>query len=339
MALPAQSTRVTLALRPKPDITESTFKAEKQSIRSLYPQKPNDILVRVDYVSIDPAMKGWLDDRRSYIAPVAIGATMRAGGVGTVVKVFEGAGATSKVKVGDAVRGYFGWAEYVTVDAKDVEILHAPSGTTPLDFLGVLGDPGMTAYFGFLDVAKPKAGETVVVSGAAGAVGSIVCQIAKIKGCKVIAIAGGPDKCAWLEKDLGVDRAIDYKSKTFVNDFKKHVGYLDVYFDNVGGEILDLCLTRLNKNARIAICGAISAYTGGKPKGISGYLNLISQRASITGFVVFDYIKRYPEAVKDLGQWIHEGKLKARTHVEDGPVERCPEALGKLFKGANTGKM
>jgi len=212
-----------------------------------------------------------------------------------------------------------------------------PSGSETLDFLGPLGMTGMTAYFGLLDVGQPKPGETLVVTGAAGATGSMVCQIGKLKGLKVIAIAGSDDKCSWLENEIGVDKALNYKSPTFTEDFKQ-IGYLDVMFDNVAGDILNLALTRLNKGARVVLCGAISQYNAAKPTGLTSYLSLISQRAKIQGFIVFDYASRYNEAKQDISQWISEGKIKRKFHVVDG-LERCPETLQLLFSGGNTGKL
>lgn len=284
-------------------------------------------------MSLDPAMRGWLNDSRSYVKPVAIGETMRAGGLGVVEKVGEGSG----LKVGDYVYGTVGWTEWGVYPDKELRVIQVPKGTEVLDFLGPLGMTGLTAYFGLFEIGKIKAGETLVVSGAAGATGSIVCQLGKLSGAKVIAIAGTQEKCTWLEKDLGVDKALNYKSPTFRQEFKDAVGYLDVFFDNVGGEILDLALTRLKKNARIALCGAISDYNS-KPKGLTGYLNLISQTASIRGFLVFDYAKQFPKAVQELSTWLIEGKLQRKFHVVEG-LEHAPEALPLLFSGGNTGKL
>ncbi|KAG9051539.1 hypothetical protein FS837_004049 [Tulasnella sp. UAMH 9824] len=333
MTLPSEATKIVLAERPKGSVDDSTFRTERVPMTSLTPSKSTEVLVRVDYVSMDPAMRGWLNNSRSYVPPVQIGETMRAGGIGTVVKVHETEG---KLKIGDVVQGFFGWTNYALMDESKLTALNPPPGATALDYLGVLGNPALTAYFGLLEVGQLKSGDTCVVSGAAGAVGSVVCQIAKLKGAKVIAIAGSDDKCKWLETDLRVDKALNYKSPSFRDDFK-NVGYLDVYFDNVGGEILDLCLTRLNKGARVALCGAISDYNN-KPKGLTGYLNLISQRAKIEGFIVFDYVSRYEEARTELAQWLKEGKLKRRFHIEQG-LENCPKHLNGLFAGVNTGKM
>ncbi|KAH9994842.1 hypothetical protein BJV77DRAFT_282082 [Russula vinacea] len=214
-----------------------------------------------------------------------------------------------------------------------------PPGAQLLDFLGPLGIAGgFTAYFGLLDVAQIKAGETLVVSGAAGQVGSLVCQIGKLYGAKVIGIAGTDEKCRWLREELKIDAALNYKSPTFHEEFKDTVGYLDVFFDNVGGEILNFAMTRLKQKARIALCGAISDYNALKPKGISAYMNLIVQRAKIEGFVVSDYAKRYPEALRDLSKWISEGRIIRKYHIIEG-LENAPGALPLLFTGGNTGKL
>jgi len=266
---------------------------------------------------------------------VQIGETMRAGGIGTVVKV---GGEVQGLKVGDVVSGRPGWTEYAVLPEKELKKIVVPPNAQLLDFLGPLGLTGLTAYFGLLDIGAPKAGETLVVTGAAGATGSIVCQIGKLKGLKVIAIAGADDKCAWLEKELGVDKAINYKSENFAKELKESVGYLDVMFDNVGGDILNLCLTILNKGARIVLCGAISQYNTSKPKGLTSYMTLIGQRAKMQGFIVMDYAPRYSEAIKEMVGWISEGKIQRKFHIEEG-LEKCPEAIQLLFSGGNTGKL
>jgi len=325
-----KATNIVLAERPVGPVSAKTF-----AIKSVpLPQTlaSDDVLVRVDWISMDPAMRGWLNDSRSYIKPVQIGEKMRASAMGTVVK-----GGTS-FKPGDIVRGTLGWCNYTVIKEKDVKKVVVPPGAHELDFLATLGMPGLTAYFGLFDVGQLKAGETLVVSGAAGAVGSVVCQLGKIRGARVIALAGSDDKVAWLENELGVDKALNYKSPSFVNDFKETVGYLDVYFDNVGGSTLDLCLGRLKKGARVALCGAISAYNERRPTGLQGYLNLIGQRAKIEGFIVFDYVDRCPDAIKEMSKWIGEGKLKRKFHIVEG-LEKCPEYLDILFSGGNTGKL
>jgi len=245
-------------------------------------------------------------------------------------------GEGSKFSVGDEVSGAVGWREYAVLNDKFVTKLPAITGAKALDFLGPLGHVGMTAYFGLLDVGKIKAGETLFVSGAAGAVGSITCQIGKIMGLKVVAIAGSDDKVEWLKKEIGVDVAINYKAP----DFKDQVhaaGYADVYFDNVGGDMLNLMMTRMAMRGRIVLCGAISDYNS-KPKGLTHYTSLIAQRAKIEGFVVMDYAKQYPVGMKAIAGWIDKGLLKRKFHIVNG-LDAAPNALTLLYSGGNTGKL
>jgi NADPH-dependent curcumin reductase CurA len=293
-----------------------------------------EFLVQVLYISLDPAMRGWMNDRRSYVPPVQIGEVMRALAVGRVVTSNNPAFAE-----GDHVVGVFGVQEYAASDGAG--IIKVDPGLVALPvYLGALGIPGMTAYFGLLDVGKPESGQTVVVSGAAGAVGTVAGQIAKIKGCRVVGIAGGPEKCDYITSELGFDAAIDYKSEDVRAALKQHcAGGIDVYFDNVGGEILDLALGRLARGARIVICGAISQYNvDGPMKGPSNYMSLLVNRARMEGFVVFDYADRYLEAAMEMAGWMAEGKLKSREDVVEG-LENFPETLTKLFKGENIGKL
>jgi NADPH-dependent curcumin reductase CurA len=297
--------------------------------------KDGEMLVRVSHISLDPAMRGWMNEGKSYIAPVGIGDVMRAGGAGRVV-----ASKHPKFREGDEVAGSFGVQRYAISDGKGVR--KVDTAFAPLArYLGALGMPGMTAYFGLLDIGKPKAGDTVVVSGAAGAVGSVVGQIAKIKECRVVGIAGGADKCRYLVDELHFDAAIDYKGEDVKDALKKHCPKgIDVYFDNVGGEILEAALARLALHARIVICGAISQYNATTaPRGPANYLSLLVNRASMTGMVVFDYAERYGEAARDMAQWIAAGKLHAREDVVEGDVDAFPEVLLKLFKGENFGKL
>ena len=297
--------------------------------------KDGEILVKVQYLSLDPAMRGWMNEGKSYIRPVAIGEVMRAGAAGIVV-----ASKHPKFKEGDVVTGGFGVQEYAISDGKGVHTVD--TRLVPLTtYLGTLGMPGMTAYFGLLEVGKPKEGDTVVVSGAAGAVGSAAGQIAKIKGCRVVGIAGGAAKCRHVVDELGFDACIDYKGEDVRAALKRHCpNGIDVYFDNVGGEILDACLARLAMHARIVICGAISQYnaTGGM-KGPSNYMSLLVNRASMTGMVVFDYAERYGEAARAMAHWIAAGRLKAREDVVKGGIDAFPETLLMLFEGTNTGKL
>ncbi|CCM00107.1 uncharacterized protein FIBRA_02134 [Fibroporia radiculosa] len=329
---PSQYTRIVLAERPKAEITPTTFRRETVP----FDLKPGNgqVLIQIHYLSLDPAMRGWLNDRRSYVPPVQIGETMRASGLGVVVDVGEG----STLARGDLVSGTLGWRDYVVLDEKHVQKLVVPEGAEPLDFLGALGWTGFTAFVGLLEVGKLQPGDKLVVSGAAGATGSIACQIGKRQGAQVYAIAGSNEKCDWLEKEAGVDKAFNYKSPTFFSDFKTSVGYFDVFFDNVGGEILDFLLTRMNKNARIVLCGAISDYNSSQPRGLTGYLNLISQRAKIEGFIVFDYVDRFPAGVEYLAAMLKDGSLKRKFHVVKG-LEEAPQALTMLFNGGNTGKL
>ncbi|KAF9052407.1 NAD(P)-binding protein [Hymenopellis radicata] len=323
--------RIVLNERPKGPIESTTFRTEEAKLQDLVPG-PNQTVVKVAYISLDPAMRGWLNDTRSYLPPVGLGETMRAITLATVVKVGEG----SKFKVGDQVTATAGWTEYAVMNDKAVTKVVPPPGADPLDFLNNLGGSGMTAYFGLKDICEVKKGETLVVSGAAGSVGSLACQLGKRWGAKVIAIAGTQEKCDWLTKDVGVDVALNYKSPTFEKDFKG-LGYVNAFFDNVGGDILDLVLTRLAQNARIALCGAISDYNG-RPKGLRNYLTLISMRAKLQGFIVFDYAARYPEAIAEIASGLADGSIKRKFHIVEG-LEQAPVALPMLFTGGNTGKL
>jgi NADPH-dependent curcumin reductase len=293
-----------------------------------------EFLVKILYISLDPAMRGWMNEGRSYIQPVGIGEVMRAGGAGRVIASKNPAFAT-----GDYVYGAFGVQEYAISNGKGTTKVDTRVAPLPV-FLGTLGMPGMTAYFGLLDIGQPKPGETVVVSGAAGAVGTVVGQIAKIKGCRVVGIAGGADKCKFITKELNFDAAIDYKSEDVKKALQNHCPKgVDVYFDNVGGDILDAVLTQLARGARIVICGAISQYNNTTPiKGPSNYLSLLVNRASMKGMVVFDNADRYGEAAREMAGWMKAGKLKSREDIVDG-FETFPDALLKLFKGENTGKL
>jgi len=291
--------------------------------------------VRVVYVSLDPAMRGWMNEGKSYLPPVDIGEVMRAGAVGQVTSSNN-----PRFAAGSWVSGAFGVQTSAVSDGAGVVAVDPSVASLPT-FLGTLGAPGMTAYFGLLDVGKAVAGDTVVVSGAAGAVGAAVGQIAKIKGCRVVGIAGGPEKTRWLTEDLGFDAAIDYKGEDVRRALREHCGDgMDVYFDNVGGEILDAALTRLARGARIVVCGAISQYNNTEPvRGPSNYLNLLVSRASMTGFVVFDYARRYGEAAAEMAGWIAEGRLQSREDIVTGGLDAFPSALLKLFAGENTGKL
>jgi NADPH-dependent curcumin reductase CurA len=293
-----------------------------------------EFLVKILYLSLDPAMRGWMNERRSYIAPVGIGEVMRAGGVGKVI-----ASKHKNFAVGDFVYGAFGVQEYALSKGDGIHKVDPALAPLPV-YLSVLGMTGMTAYFGLLDVGKPEPGQTVVVSGAAGAVGMVVGQIARIKGCRVVGIAGGAEKCKYLIDELGFDAAIDYKAETVGKALRQDCPKgIDVFFDNVGGDILDAALANLARHARVVVCGAVSQYNNTTPiKGPSNYLSLLVHRASMTGMVLFDYADRFPEAAKIMGGWLAEGKLKSREHIVAG-FETFPETLLKLFAGENFGKL
>jgi NADPH-dependent curcumin reductase len=294
-----------------------------------------EVLVKVLYISLDPAMRGWMNDGRSYIAPVGIGDVMRALGAGRVV-----ASNHPGLNVGDHVTGLLGAQEYAITDGHAVMKVDTDLASLPVH-LGTLGMPGMTAYFGLLDIGRPIEGETVVVSGAAGAVGGVAGQIAKLKGCRVVGIAGGGEKCGHVLEDLGFDASIDYKSQNVAAELREHCPRgIDVYFDNVGGEILDAALAHLARHARVVICGAISQYNVTEAvRGPSNYLSLLVNHASMTGFVVSDYGEQYAEGAREMAGWLSEGKLVSREDIAEGGLERFPETLLRLFEGKNTGKL
>ena len=299
---------------------------------------PGGVLVKTLSLSLDPAMRGWMNEGKSYIPPVEIGAVMRAGGVGQVI-----ASNNPAFAVGDYVNAGLDVQEYCLIPEAQIKRsgifkIDARMGLT--SWLNVLGMPGMTGYFGLMDVGQPKAGEIVVVSGAAGAVGQTVGQIAKLKGCRVVGIAGGKAKCDWVVNELGFDACIDYKAGDVKAGLKEHCPKgVDIYFDNVGGDILDAVLTRITRGARIIICGAISQDNNTTPvKGPANYLSLLVNRARMEGIVVFDYADRYPVAIAEMTGYLKEGKMKSKEDVVQG-LENFPETLLKLFNGENFGKL
>jgi NADPH-dependent curcumin reductase CurA len=296
---------------------------------------PGELVTAISHISLDPAMRGWMNAGASYIKPVEIGDGMRAAAVGRVL-----ASEHPGFAPGDHVYGTFGVQEFALSDGKGVMKID-PRLAPPPTYLGTLGLSGMTAYFGLLDVGKLRDGDTVVVSGAAGAVGSAAGQIAKIKGARVIGIAGGETKCRWLVDDLGFDAAIDYKAQDVRRELRVSApDGVDVFFDNVGGEILDAVLSNLARGARIVICGAVSQYnaTAGV-RGPNNYLALLVARASMTGMVIFDYAARYAEAASEIAKWMADGRLISREDIVEGGVDTFPEALLKLFAGENIGKL
>jgi NADPH-dependent curcumin reductase CurA len=323
-----------LAARPVGLPKPNDWKATEEPVRE---PGSGEVLVKVLYLSLDPAMRGWMNAGRSYIAPVEIGAVMRAGGAGRVI-----ASANPAFAVGDHVTGVLGVQEYALLDAQSGKgLIKVDPKLVPLPvYVGALGITGLTAYFGLLEVGQAKAGDTVVVSGAAGATGMVVGQIAKIKGCRAVGIAGGAEKCKYAAKELGFDACIDYKGQNVAEELRKHCPKgVDVYFDNVGGEILDTVLAQLARGARVVICGAISQYNSTTGiKGPSNYLSLLVNSARMEGFVVFNYAARYGEAAREMAGWMMAGKLKSKEDIVEG-FQTFPEALLKLFRGENFGKL
>jgi NADPH-dependent curcumin reductase CurA len=291
--------------------------------------------VQVEYLSLDPAMRSWMNAGRSYVPPVEIGEVMRAAGIGRVIDSRH-----PDYEVGERLYGVFGVQRYAVSDGSGVTRVDTTLAPAPVH-LGVLGLSGLTAYFGLLDIGRPEPGQTVVVSGAAGSVGSIVGQIARIKGCRAIGIAGGPDKCRWLVEELGFDAAIDYKEGDLRSQLKAGApDGVDVFFDNVGGEVLDQVLRRLARGARVVISGAVSQYNATEaPRGPANYMQLLVTRSSMTGFVIFDYAARYGEGVTQLAEWLQSGELRSREDIVQGDVDQFPDVLLRLFRGENTGKL
>ena len=291
-----------------------------------------EVLVRTLYISVDPYLRGRMREGRSYIAPFEVGQVIESGAVGEVVE-----SRTARFQAGDIVTGMFGWRLYNVTGADS--LMKVPAGVPVTTALGVLGMPGLTAYFGLLDIGQPEAGETVVVSGAAGAVGTTVCQIAKIKGCRVVGVAGSDEKNRYLKEELGVEAAINYKEGNIQQAMKEACpNGIDVYFDNVGGEVSDAILPLLNHAARIVICGQISIYNLDKPDaGLRPQPYLLINSALMKGFIITEYAARFSEGVKQLAQWLAEGKLKYAETIVAG-FENTPRAFIGLFSGENLGK-
>ncbi|GAB2785488.1 NADP-dependent oxidoreductase [Halomonas shantousis] len=325
------NTQVRLAQRPVGEPKRSDFDITQEPTG-----QPQDgqVLVETRYLSLDPAMRGWMNEGKSYVPPVGLGEVMRALGVGRVVESRH-----PDFQPGDHVSGTLGVQRYAVVAGKELHKVDPDLAPLPT-YLNVLGMTGMTAYFGILEVGELKEGETVLVSGAAGAVGSTVGQIAKIKGCRVVGIAGGQEKCDYLIRELGFDDVVDYKAEELRQGLKRTCpDGVDVYFDNVGGDILNEALTRLRLHARVVICGAISQYNNTEAvKGPSNYMSLLVNRARMQGMVVFDYAKQYGQAAQEMAGWMQAGKLKHREHVVEG-IEQFPEHLMMLFRGDNVGKL
>jgi hypothetical protein len=325
--------RILLAARPHGLVDGTVLTVDDQATVP----EPGDgqALVKVTHLSIDPTIRTWMDDAPGYLPPIGIGDVVRSGGIGEVV-----ASRSDVLPVGSTVFGMLGWQEYAVADGADGSMTVVPPGLDPAVVLGVLGVTGMTAYFGIKDIGRPRAGDTVVVSGAAGATGSVAGQLARIEGAgRVVGIAGSPDKCAWLVDELGFDDAINYRTDDVGARLRDTCpDGIDVYFDNVGGDILDACLANLAMRARVVLCGAISQYNEDRPVGPRNYLQLIVKRARMEGFLILDYLDRFPEAQLEMAGWVLEGRIHHREHVVDG-LEHAGEALNLLFSGGNTGKV
>ncbi|HWH95914.1 MAG TPA: NADP-dependent oxidoreductase [Baekduia sp.] len=331
--MPDTNRQIRLAARPQGALKPTDWEHVDAEVRE---PREGEFAGATRLISLDPAMRGWLNDARSYIPPVGIGEVMRAGSVVEVT-----ASNHPKYAVGDHVVGMFGVQSHVVSDGRGA--LKVDPSAAPLPtYLGALGMPGMTAYFGLLEVGALRGeGETVLVSGAAGAVGSMVGQIAKLKGARVVGIAGGPEKCDMLVGELGFDAALDYRGDDLRGALRAATpDRVDVYFDNVGGDILDLALTRLNTKARVVICGAISQYNNeSHVQGPANYLSLLVSRARMEGFIVFDYTKRYGEAAAAIAGWIGAGEITTKEHVVQGSIDDFPDTLAMLFRGDNVGKL
>jgi hypothetical protein len=293
------------------------------------------VLIKTLMLGFDPAMRGWVMDEPSYLPPVALGAPMRASGVGQVIR-----SSNPDLPVGSLVQGLLDWQEYSIGDpAAPIAPTVLPPGVPPSLALGIFGTTSLTAYFGLLDVGQPQAGETVLVSGAAGATGSVVAQIARLKGCRVVGIAGGSEKCQWLREACKVDAVIDYKSE----DLDQRIGELcptgvNVFFDNVGGDTLEAGIGHMADFGRIVLCGAISGYNDETPRpGPRNLMTLVTRRIRMQGFIVIDYLGRAPEAIAALGEWVAAGELAWRDDIQEG-FENIPATLQRLFDGRNTGK-
>jgi NADPH-dependent curcumin reductase len=326
------NTQVRLAQRPTGLPGDDTWHVAVEQVGEA---EEGQLLLRTRYVSLDPAMRGWLREGRSYIPPVQVGEVMRAGVIGEVVQSRH-----DGFPVGAFVSATTGVQEYALSDGTGVRQVDADAAPLPT-YLGTLGMTGLTAYFGLLDIGRPEAGQTVVVSGAAGATGSVAGQIAKRKGCRVVGIAGGEDKCRTVVEELGFDACLDYKAGDLKAGLRREApDRIDVYFDNVGGQVLDTVLPGLAMHGRVVLCGAVSQYNAdAEAVGPKNYMSLLVNRARMEGFVVFDYADRYDEALREMAGWLAEGSLVSKEHVVSGGVRAFPGALRSLFAGENTGKM
>jgi NADPH-dependent curcumin reductase len=328
--MPEHNRRLVLAQRPTGNVDEHTVRLEQEEIGD---PGEGQALVRNRFLSIDPTIRTWMDDVQGYLPPIQIGEVVRGAAVAEVVR-----SSNDRYPEGGLVFGMTGWQDYALIDDG---LQPLPAGIDPTAALSVFGVTGMTAYYGLLDVGRIKEGDTVVVSGAAGATGSTVGQIARIKGAAcVIGIAGTDEKCAWLTDELGFDTAINYKTDHVAGRLREACpDGIDLYWDNVGGELLDICLAQLAMRGRVVLCGAISSYNDrGGIRGPANYRALIPRRGRMEGFIILDYADRFPQAQAEMAGWVAEGKVKFKVHLVDG-LKHAPDALNLLFTGGNTGKV
>lgn len=323
-----------LRQRPEGIIDENDLELVTDEIPEI---QEGQVLAKTIYFSLDPTNRIWMSDIDQYMEPVEIGDIMRAGGSLAIVEESK----VPHVKAGDIVQGgmHGGWQEYFIIPGEEAAAIPLVESIPLTALISVLGFTGPTAYFGFLDIGQPKKGETVVVSAAAGAVGSIVCQIAKIKGCRVVGIAGSDEKCNWLKNDLKVDEVINYKKDDILESLKEKCPEgIDIYFENVGGETLDAALTLMNNYGRIPVCGLISMYNDWETPGPKMFRNILMKRLTVKGFLVSDYLDRYAESLESLSEWMAEGKIQYKVDIVEG-IENAPSAVNKLFTGENNGKL
>ena len=323
-----------LKRRPEGVINEKDLELVSEEVPQI---TDGQVLAKTIYFSLDPTNRIWMSDIDQYMEPVEIGDVMRAGGSLAVVEETK----VSHIKVGDIIQGgmHGGWQEYFVVPGEEASAISLTESIPLTALISVLGFTGPTAYFGFLDIGKPKKGETVVVSAAAGAVGSIVCQIAKIKGCYVVGIAGSDDKCNWLKNDLKVDKVINYKKQPILDKLRETCpNGIDIYFENDGGKTLDAALTLMNNFGRIPVCGLISMYNDWNEPGPKMFRNILMKRLTVKGFLVSDYLDRYSGSLESLSLWMSEGKIQYKVDVVEG-IENAPFAVNKLFTGENKGKL
>jgi NADPH-dependent curcumin reductase len=331
--MPERNRRLVLAQRPTGNVEEETIRLEHVDAPE---PGAGEALVHTRYLSIDPTIRTWMDDVQGYLPPIGLGEVIRSTAVAEVVR-----SNSERYSVGDLVFGLTGWQDYALAGEREGAMQLLPPGIDPTAALSVFGTTGMTAYFGLLDVGRIKEGDTVVVSGAAGATGSTVGQIARIKGAaRVVGIAGSDEKCAWLTDELGFDSAVNYKTDDVGARLREACPEgIDLYFDNVGGELLDICLAQLALRGRVVLCGAIATYNArGKIEGPRNYRNLIPRRGRMEGFIILDYLGRFPEGQAEMASWVADGRVKFATHLVDG-LEQAPAALNLLFTGGNKGKV